>query len=266
MPPPPIHVIYFHPTGANSPFTSRGVVKAPRITETDKDHPVMRWVELSDVNFDASEILPPDRARDDVALAYYVRDPIAVARRDAGRKLVGFGWSLSGSDIGLRVAFPLLLVNTLDWFAGDDADLVTTYTTGQRFRIPLDGISKNREVTIVDPAGRKTPAPVRDGTATFYGSRVGVHQILAYDPEEPPPARGPDRREPIAEFELAANLSSTAESNIKPDPALALGGRKLAEPAAFAITARRDLWVYLIVAVLILLAVEWITYHRRITV
>jgi hypothetical protein len=44
------------------------------------------------------------------------------------------------------------------------------------------------------------------------------------------------------------------------------GGKKLAEPATFAVSARRDLWVYLVIAALVLLMIEWVTYHRRITV
>lgn len=255
-PAPPTNLLYFHPTGEHSPFPSRATVPRPRVTETDKDHPVMRWVELSDVNFDSAEVFSPDRARGEVALAYYVRDAIAIAGRERGRKITAFGWSLAGTDLTLRVAFPLLLVNTLDWFAGDDADLVTTYTTGQRFRIPLDGLVSHREVTVIDPAGRKTQAPVREGAATFYGQRVGVHQIIALD----------EAGEQMATFELAANLGSTAESNIKPEPELTLGGKKLAAPATFAVSARRDLWIYLVIAALVLLMVEWVTYHRRITV
>jgi hypothetical protein len=144
---------------------------------------------------------------------------------------------------------------------------VTTYSTGQRFRIPLDGLVSHTEITVIDPAGRRTQAPVREGMATFYGQRVGIHQILAYDPEEPAPPPGqPDKRSPVRSFDLAANLSSTAESNIKPEPALTLGDRTLAEPASFAVSARRDLWIYLVLAALALLMLEWVTYHRRITV
>ena len=267
VPPPPVNLIYFHPTGEHSPFVSRGEVPRPRITETDDDHPVMRWIQLSDVNFDKSEVFVPDRTKGDVALAYYVRDPIIAARREHSRKIVAFGFSLAGTDLMLRVAFPLLLVNSLDWFAGDDADLLTTYTTGRRFRIPLDGLVDVHEVTVIDPDGKKVKAPVADGKATFYGTRVGVHQIIAYDPEEPAPVAGsPDRREPIAAFELAANLGSTTESRIAPAEELTLGGKTLEEPDAFAVSARRELWIYVVLAVLLLLAVEWITYHRRITV
>jgi hypothetical protein len=191
-----------------------------------------------------------------------------VARRENTRKLLAFGFSLAGTDLSLRVAFPLLLVNSFDWFAGDDSDLVTTYTTGQRFRIPLDGIANVNEVTIIDPAGKKTKAPVVEGQATFYGSHVGVHQILAFDPNDPePPAGKPDTREPIAALELAANLGSTTESKIAPvEKDLVLGGKQLTEPDDFAVSARRELWIYIVLFVLALLGLEWVTYHRRHTV
>jgi Ca-activated chloride channel homolog len=267
LPPPPIHVMMFHPTGEHSPFAMRDDVPRPRVTEMESAHPVMRWVELADVNFDTSHVFAIDKSKGDVALAYYVRDPIVVARRENTRKLLAFGFSLAGTDLSLRVAFPLLLVNSFDWFAGDDSDLVTTYTTGQRFRIPLDGIANVNEVTIIDPAGKKTKAPVVDGQATFYGSHVGVHQILAFDPDDPVPSEGQrDTREPIAALELAANLGSTTESKIAPTPKLVLGGKNIEEPEPFAVSARRELWIYVVLFVLLLLGIEWVTYHRRFTV
>ena len=187
LPPPPVNVVLFHPTGEHSPIAIRGTLPRPRITETAEDHPVMRWVQLGDVNFDASEIFAPDRSKGETTLASSVREPIIAARREPGRKLVAFGFSLAGTDLMLRVGFPLLLVNTLDWFAGDDVDLATTYTTGKRLRIPLDGVSGVREVTVVEPGGARRQAPVVEGQATFYAAHVGVHQIIAYDPADTRP-------------------------------------------------------------------------------
>ncbi len=263
LPPPPSNVLLFHPDGVNSPFALRGVLPRPRITELAEDHPVMRWLTMSDVNFDQANVFAIDRSKGEVALAKSVRDPIAVARRDGGRKLIGLGWSLAGTDLMLRVAFPLLLVNSLDWFAGDDADLVTTYPTGQRLRIPLDGLTGLREVTVVDPTGKRGQAPVVDGAVTLVAHRVGVHQLIAY----PPSTGAPDpAAPPLATLEVATNLASTTESQIRPAPDLALGGQALTAPPAFAVSARRDLWLYVVLAVIALLALEWITYHRRITV
>lgn len=271
LPPAPVNVLMFNPSGPASPFTVRAELPRPRITETNEAHPVMKWVTLSDVNIDRSNVFAVDRGKGEVALALSVRDPIAVARRDEGRKLLAFGWSLGGTDLMLRVAFPLLLVNALDWFAGDDADLVTTYATGTRLRIPLDGLVALREVTIVDPAGRRAQAPLVDGVATFVSTRVGVHQILAYPPTPPPaPGEPPPQPvttgEPLARMEVATNLGSPTESRVAPTADLVLGGQTLGAPPAFAVSARRDLWIYVILLVVALLCVEWITYHRRITV
>lgn len=255
LPPASAHLIYFHPTGANSPFPIRRTISAPYIDEVNESHPVMRWVVLSDVNFDQSAVFALDAARGDVWLARSARDPIIAARRDGGQKIVAFGFSLGGTDLTLRVAFPLLLVNTLDWFAGDDSDLITTYQTGHRFRVPMDGLYGVKEVEVRTPSGRLTRAPVVDGHATFYGNFIGVHRLVARDGGVP-----------IAEVELAANLSNPAESSVLPQREVVLGGVTLTAPVGFTISARRSLWVYLALLVALLLCVEWITYNRRITV
>jgi hypothetical protein len=267
LPPPPTGLIFFHPTGEHSPIAIRGTTAHPHITETDEGHPVMRWVTLADVNFDKSEVFAPDPARGEQTLAYAIREPIIAAKRDGNRKLITFGFSLPAqgregvTDLPLRVAFPLLLVNALDWFAGDQADLLTTYPTGARARIPLDGVVGATEAEVLGPDGVTTKVPVLDGLATFYGSHVGYYKVTA---------RGPGAATtggaPLAQLELAANLASPSESDIAPSSELTLGGHKLMAPEAFAITHSQQLWIYLVLLAAILIALEWITYHRRITV
>jgi hypothetical protein len=260
VPPPPVHAIYFHPSAEGSPIpVVREQPRPPRITDVSEEHPVMRWVTLGDVNFDTTKVFAPRRDQGEAVLATSVRDPVIAAKRDGGRKILCFGFSLAGTDLTLRVAFPLMLVNALDWFAGDDADLVTTYVTGQRLRVPLDGVSGVTEATVVGPDGAKTRAPVADGVATFYAASIGFHEIQVHDAADP----GGD---PIATRELAANLSSPEESDIAPAAKLLLGGKELSAPQAFEVTIQRRFWTFLLAIVLVLLVAEWITYHRRITV
>ncbi|MBA3456797.1 MAG: VWA domain-containing protein, partial [Deltaproteobacteria bacterium] len=52
LPMPPASLLFFPPTGANSPIAIRGESPSPRITEIDEGHPVMRWVTMSDVYMD----------------------------------------------------------------------------------------------------------------------------------------------------------------------------------------------------------------------
>lgn len=262
LPAPPTSLLYFHPTGPHSPIAIRSQVNAPHITEVDEGHPVMRWVTMTDVYMDKSDSFAPDARRGESTLAFSVSDSVIAAKRDGKRKILAVGFSLpaegrdSATDLTLRVAFPMLLVNALDWFAGDTTDLLTTYPTGSRERVPLDGVVGATEAEVNGPEGKITKTPVIDGLATFYGAHVGYYGLTAKAPDG----------SPLARIELAANLASAEESDIAPSVKLTLGGQALAEPEAFAITRSRKLWIYLIVLAAALIVVEWITYHRRITV
>nr|HEX4317300.1 VWA domain-containing protein [Kofleriaceae bacterium] len=262
MPPPPASLIYFHPTGSNSPIAIRNNVQGPHITEIDEGHPVMRWVTMSDVFMDKSESFAPDAKKGESTLAYAVTDSIVAAKRDGRRKILAFGFSLpsagrdGATDLPMRVAFPMLLVNALDWFAGDQADLLTTYATGVRQRVPLDGVVGATEAEVKGPDGSITRTPVIDGLATFYGNRVGIYDLVA---------KGADGK-PMAQLQLAANLASPTESDIAPSTELKLGGKTLEAPEAFAITHSQKLWIYIILIAGALILIEWVTYHRRITV
>jgi hypothetical protein len=265
LPPPPASLLYFHPTGAASPIAVRGEVASPHITEVDEGHPVMRWVTMTDVYMDRSDAFAPDPRRGESTIAFSVRDPVIAAKRDGKRKILAIGFSLpaqgrdSATDLPMRVAFPMLLVNALDWFAGDTTDLLTTYATGSRERVPLDGVVGATEAEVKGPDGQLTHTPVLDGLATFYGARVGYYDLAAKAPDG----------SVLARIELAANLASAEESDIAPSSKLTLGGpggQPLAEPDAFEITHSQKLWIYLIILAAGLIVVEWVTYHRRITV
>jgi len=265
LPPPPTSLLLFHPTGKASPIAVRGQAANPHITAIDEGHPVMRWLTLTDVFMDKTDTFAPDAKKGESTLAYSVTDSVIAAKRDGKRKILAIGFSLpaqgreSATDLPLRVAFPMLLVNALDWFAGDQSDLLTTYTTGSRERVPLDGVVGATEAEVRGPDGKLTRTPVIDGLATFYGSRVGYYDLAAKAPDG----------SVLARIELAANLSSREESDIAPSTKLTLGGaggKQLAEPEAFAISHSQKLWIYLIIFAAGLILVEWITYHRRITV
>ncbi|HEX7841313.1 MAG TPA: VWA domain-containing protein, partial [Kofleriaceae bacterium] len=157
LPPPPTSLLYFHPSGKASPIAVRGEAIRPHVTEIDEGHPVMRWLTLADVYMDKSEAFAPEAARGESTLAFSVTDSLIAAKRDGKRKILAIGFSLpaqgrdSATDLPMRVAFPMLLVNTLDWFAGDQTDLLTTYPTGTRERVPLDGVVGATEAEVRGP-------------------------------------------------------------------------------------------------------------------
>ena len=64
----------------------------------------------------------------------------------------------------------------------------------------------------------------------------------------------------------AANLVDPAESQIAPKTELIVDGKKGGEVGGFKVGVRRELWIYILMAVALISAIEWATYHRRVTV
>jgi hypothetical protein len=244
--PPPVSALYVDPRGDKSPFAVRGELTNPIVTEAAEKHPLMRWVTLADLNISRAsrfQLRPGD-----VAVASALREPIIVARDEGQRKLVAFGFDLRRSDLPLRVAFPVLVVNALDWFAGADTGLMASFSLAQPWRLPAPAAA---ELEVKDPSGRVARVPVRDGRATFVGTRVGYYEVSA-------PGGAPRL--------VAANLASASESHLQVREQLVVGGQTVRAPEPGRAGVSRALWSYLLVVVLLLTLVEWWTYNRRVTV
>jgi hypothetical protein len=243
--PPPTHALYIAPDGPSSPFSVRGTIDAPLLTDLAERHPLMRWVTLKDLNIARASRFVLESG--DVAVASALRDPIIVARERDGKKTVAIGFDLSRSDLPLRVAFPVLVVNALDWFGGSDGGLIASFATGHPFRVTAPG--GVAELTVRGPDGQVAHAPVHEGRATLYAARAGYYELSGT-----PPRR------------VAANLASPSESRIAPRATLWVDGRTLAPPEPGRLGLRRTLWSYLVALALGLLCLEWWTYNRRVTV
>jgi hypothetical protein len=255
---PATNALYIDPHGAASPFALRGSVAAPFITDTAARHPLLRWVALKDLNIARASTFA--LAAGDVAVASSFKQPIIVARERAGKKTVALGFDLKRSDLPLRVSFPVLLINALDWFAGGDAGLVASYATGQPWRLPVPAGAT--ELWVRAPDGSRAAAPIHDGRASYVAARAGFYTILAGQAGQAGDAGDPGGSSRL----VAANLANAAESNIAPKPQLTVGGRPLTAPERGRVGVRRELWIYLAALALLLALVEWWTYNRRVTV
>jgi hypothetical protein len=244
--PPQRSYLVVRPPAEGGPFEVSGTAPDPPITEHSRSHPVMRWVTLKDVHMHSSLVFR--RTPGVAVLASSFRQPLMVARQGELYKSVAIGFDLTRSDLPLRVAFPLLLINTLDWFAGQSQGLVTSFRSGETWSAQLDG--RPRLATVRDPGGQTFEVPVRGGRVVFSGARAGVYRVSA----------GAQR------LAVAVNLADSQESRILPARPLRLGGRTLEPPAGFGISLKREIWIYLLLAALGLSLTEWLTYNRRVTV
>lgn len=239
--------VFFDPPAEGSPWPQRGTTDDPIITTVRSSHPLMRWITLKDLNIgQASEL---DMARGDTAIATSFGKPLIVTRERDGRNLVGFAFDIRDSDLPLRVAFPVLMLNIIDYFTLDDDSFVPNHATGETWSIEVPGGESVEQATIQTPDDTRMEVPVFEGRATFYGRQTGFYTVSTT----------------AGSRTLAANLTERDESKIAPSD-LELGGAEVERDARALVFERNELWIWALLAALVLLLIEWATYNRRVTV
>ena len=90
--------------------------------------------------------------------------PLHPRRGDARwRRFVALGFDVRDSDLPLRAAWPLFVVDCLNWFTDEDADYLSTYRTGETWHIPV--AARRAQATLKGPDGVSQFVPVHEGRA-----------------------------------------------------------------------------------------------------
>ncbi len=252
-PPPAKHTgsaLYLAPPAQGSPVPLGKRIEMFGFDTWDKKSPIVRWTALGDIQVAHGNTFKPEQG--DRVIGASDNGPILVAGRRAGRKFVALGFDPRNSDFVLRVAWPLFVLNTINDFVEEDTGYVSSYRTGDVWRIPAPSAAET--ATLEDPSGQKRTVPVKEGRAVYLGDQAGFYKLSAGADPEPQTTM------------FAANLADLEESRIEPKRELSLGGKTAIAPAGFTPGVRRELWLYLLGAVLLVSVLEWVTYHRRITV
>jgi hypothetical protein len=248
-------LLYLNPTGTNVPFEiGKEVLNDDKqvplgFDELDAKSPLLRYTSLSDVNIGRAHIFKAEK--DDKVVAASYKGPLLLMGRRAGVKFVALGFDIRESDFPLRIAWPLFLLNTINEFVEEDTGYISSFRTGTVWSIPASSAADT--ATLEMPDGSKRTVPVKDGRAVFLGQEAGFYKI----------STGTSQEESSM---FAANLSDSAESAITPVHELRVDGALAGEVGEFKIGVRREMWIYLLAAVLLITTIEWLTYHRRITV
>jgi hypothetical protein len=264
---PNAHALYIDPRGPGSPVKVDKEIKTPGFDKIDRKHPVVRYTALDDVNIATGHKLVTEQGDKVIGLSEGT-DAILVAGTRKGNKFVAIGFDLRESDLPLRVAWPLLLMNTINWFMDEDSKYLSSYRTGDVWRVPVPGNSQAATLKLPplpgQPAGSPADTmtvPVHEGRAVYLGDRAGFYD-LSVAPES---VTAPVPDETPNQTAFAANLLDVDESTIAPQDEK-LDDKALGPPAAGQVGVRRELWIYLLILAAIVTAIEWATYHRRLTV
>ncbi|HVK63603.1 MAG TPA: VWA domain-containing protein [Polyangium sp.] len=246
-------LLYLNPSGENVPFEVGKPVEDTDpnyrlgFDELDEKHPILRYTVLSDVNIGRARPLKGEK--EDKVIGKSYKGPILIAGTRAGVKFVALGFDVRESDFPLRISWPLFLLNTINEFVEEDVQYISSFRTGTVWQIPASSAAET--ATLELPDGTKRSVPVKDGRAIFLGQQAGFYKL----------SMGPDET-----TTFAANLVDPAESVITPVTELVVGGRAAGPVGEFKVGVRREIWIYLLAAVLLVTAIEWLTFHRRVTV
>lgn len=239
--------IWIDPTpaeGASGPLEITGTMERPFFDRLRREDPLLRHAALSDVNVARAQLVRP-RA-EDVVVAADARGALLVRGTREGHRFVALTFDVRESDLPLRPAFPLLLLDAIESFAPSDAAYRGSVVTGTPAALALPRAAT--EAWIEAPDGTRLSLPIEDGLATIRFEHAGFHTVET----------------DAGEVLVAANLPAASELDLAPvtiEPVLdAETGTQLADEGA------RLPWQWLVLAALALSFVEWATFHRRWTV
>lgn len=242
--------LYLNPPDGGVPLKLGAPVRDFGFDTWDKKSAILRFLALGDVQVATGRALLPGPT--DRVLGASDQGPILVSGSRSGHRFVALGFDPRASDWVLRVAWPLFVLNTINAFVEEDTGYVSSFRTGEVWQIPVP--SAVDSATVIDPRGVAHVVPVKEGRAVYLGEAAGFYKLRA----------GSGAAAVASEF--AANLSDLSESRITPAAELAFGQKKAGKVSIGAPGAKREVWVYLLAAVIALSVIEWITYHRRVTV
>lgn len=233
-----------------TPFnTPEPVIDQPLISDLDGRHPALRLVNLQNITLlhAASLAVPQTEGWNWQAPIRSFDHPLMITgeRHGGAPRIAALAIDIGDSDLPLRVAFPLLISNTLHWLIGEEAVSMLNRRAGDS--LPL-AAGESVQVEAQNPWKKETPGGSRSASVhdLFQPLSNGFYAWQTHD--------GPRW--------LAVNTFNEAESDLRIAHPAAGSGLTLPS-VSLARLAGWPLWQYLAAAALLLFALEWWLFHRR---
>jgi hypothetical protein len=207
-----------------------------RVTAWDESHPILKFVSFIDVDIRSARHLDFATEANIQIVAEAAQTPLIVTGEGLPHWVM-VNFDFEESDFSVRPGFPIFMKNVIAWFVGES---LTLRRRVGMVEVPL------QQASIKSFDGESVAAKTNLGSTWFECLEPGLFVASSGD----------------ASIHVAVNLSSHGISD--------LNRSMLAEQNSDATLNRRllhrELWVYLLLISIVLITLEWWTYHRRITV
>lgn len=237
-------LLFFNAVPALEGLEILGELENPPVIASDGEHPVMRYLNPSNVGIGkATRISLPSGAR---TLASTNGGPLIADVSRGGQQIVLVTFNLEDSDWPLNLSFPLFVQNVLSWTPR--AALSDTLTTRAGKPLPLPPEPEAQSAAVVAPDGRSHTVRLDAMRPTYFAQTglVGPYKVDIGG----------------RELTYAVNLLDPVETAIAPAEAIEIG-RGRVEAQKEKVTVNREFWRWLVAAGIAILALEWWIYSRR---
>ena len=226
-----------------TPFPVAAPLEQPLVTDVDASHPTTRNVSLQNVSILHAGGLALPAPRDGWTFAAPLRsfeNALLITGERKSQRIAALTFDVLESDLPLRVAFPLLMSNTLHWLSGDQAETRPSTVAGETVFLGPGERAAGEPITTL-PAGNAVPVTTLE--RSFQPLRNGYYAVNS----------GETTRW------LAVNTFSAAESDLRASGGDSPNATTFSTPALAAVPP----WQWLSLAALLLFTAEWWLFHRR---
>ena len=216
-----------------------GELADTNVAAWDASHPLLARAGLRDVLIERVQPLRPTE-QGGVRLSAIARgpqdEPLMLATRE-GPRIAVVAFALEASNFAQQPSFPAFLANTVNWLTRETG--AVPHRLGQ--------VSVPAKARVLDLDGAEVATREVPGGAVFEARRPGLYTAMTST-----------ERLRIAANLLDPRITAVNASTLAATP-------PTAPPARAGIAARVDPWIVLLAAAVLLLALEWWTYNRRVT-
>lgn len=230
----------------------------PVVIDVDRSHPICQFLNFDDVLafLEGHAVKGPEGARS--LISGSIGDLLVLAPREGYEDAVlGLplyrqseqGDKLPNTDWPRRTSFPVFLLNVVRYLGRVQFySAAPNVAPGQVVRIRAS--TDARQLTIVDPRGRRHKVERSRENVFVFADTEALGTYLVEDTEG----------EVVRRFTV--NLFAPRESDIVPRP-IEVGADRV-EPARVRDLRRWEYWKWILLLALVILALEWYIYNRRV--
>jgi len=221
-----------------------GTLDNPPVLATEKDHPVMRFLNPGNVRVGkALQVELPSGAR---TLISTTNGPLVADVSRAGQQMLLVTFDLGDSNWPLHLSFPLFVQNLLAWTPRSGLAQEGSIATGKSIELLADVGVEEARVTLPDKTVETVNLDPLRPVSFGDTARAGPYKV---------------ERGTATEW-YAVNLLDRNETAVAPAESLKLGKAEVAAVEG-PIRFDREFWRWLLAAGLGVLCLEWWIYSRR---